>query len=240
MDKKHEKILIGLMILSLISLPFLHNKPTASAADGEGFISSSGLINQHPGIMRLHVVANSDSKDDQSLKLAVRDYVLTKVQDEITRELSEHQGEEEEVVIMRNYIKNNLSQIEAWAQEILDSWGVDYGVSASVGVRYIPAKHYDDIFFPEGNYEALTISLGAGLGKNWWCVVFPPLCLVDSENSSYNDEFGITEEDRLILKFKTAEILKGDSENATSQSENYIFSSDEFFKGIISYRHGSN
>ena len=63
------------------------------------------------------------------------------------------------------------------------------------------------MYFPEGNYEALTITIGEGKGENWWCVVFPPLCLIDSENSAYEEEFDVSEEDRLILKFKTEELL---------------------------------
>ena len=80
-------------------------------------------------------------------------------------------------------------------------------MTASTGIRHIPAKYYDELFFPEGNYEALTLSIGEGKGQNWWCVVFPPLCMVDSENSLYNEELGITEEDKLILKFKTQELI---------------------------------
>lgn len=229
-NRNFEKILIVLMALAFIALPLLY-KAESYAEIEEGLISSDGMINQHPGIMRFHVVANSDSDEDQELKLAVRNYVLAKVQNEITHAISQAQsgraeqsgrseqsGQSEagaveisQSSIMREYIKNNLPQIREWAQEVIDAAGFEYEARAGIGIRHIPAKYYDDLYFPEGNYEALTITLGEGEGQNWWCVVFPPLCLIDSEDSAYKDEFDVGEEERLQLKFKTLELLSGEN-----------------------------
>ena len=212
MDKNFEKVLIGLMALAFIALPFLNSSAQASEK-GEGLIGSYGLINEYPGIMRFHVVANSDSTEDQDLKLQVRDYVLSKVQEEITQQMTSSYSDSAsreplaQQKFIREYIEDNLPRIESWAKEAVISQGFDYDVTASTGIRHIPAKYYDELFFPEGNYEALTLSIGEGKGQNWWCVVFPPLCMVDSENSVYNEELGITEEDKLILKFKTQELI---------------------------------
>lgn len=212
MDKNFDKILIGLMAAAFIALPFLNSSAQASEK-GEGLIGSYGLINEYPGIMRFHVVANSDSTEDQDLKTEVRDYVLSKVQEEITEQIEPSgsgSAAEESLThqkLIREYIENNLPRIECWAEEVIASRGFDYEVTASTGIRHIPAKYYEEMFFPEGNYEALTLSIGQGKGQNWWCVVFPPLCMVDSENSVYNEELGITEEDKLILKFKTQELI---------------------------------
>ncbi len=212
MDKNFEKVLIGLMALAFIALPFLNSSAQASEK-GEGLIGSYGLINEYPGIMRFHVVANSDSTEDQDLKLQVRDYVLSKVQEEITQQMTSSHSDSAsreplaQQKFIREYIEDNLPRIESWAKEAVISQGFDYDVTASTGIRHIPAKYYDELFFPEGNYEALTLSIGEGKGQNWWCVVFPPLCMVDSENSVYNEELGITEEDKLILKFKTQELI---------------------------------
>ena len=212
MDKNFEKVLIGLMALAFIALPFLNSSAQASEK-GEGLIGSYGLINVYPGIMRFHVVANSDSTEDQDLKLQVRDYVLSKVQEEITQQMTSSYSDSAsreplaQQKFIREYIEDNLPRIESWAKEAVISQGFDYDVTASTGIRHIPAKYYDELFFPEGNYEALTLSIGEGKGQNWWCVVFPPLCMVDSENSVYNEELGITEEDKLILKFKTQELI---------------------------------
>lgn len=200
------------MALAFIALPFLNSSAQASEK-GEGLIGSYGLINEYPGIMRFHVVANSDSTEDQDLKLQVRDYVLSKVQEEITQQMTSSYSDSAsreplaQQKFIREYIEDNLPRIESWAKEAVISQGFDYDVTASTGIRHIPAKYYDELFFPEGNYEALTLSIGEGKGQNWWCVVFPPLCMVDSENSVYNEELGITEEDKLILKFKTQELI---------------------------------
>ena len=212
MDKNFEKVLIGLMALAFIALPFLNSSAQASEK-GEGLIGSYGLINEYPGIMRFHVVANSESTEDQDLKLQVRDYVLSKVQEEITQQMTSSHSDSAsreplaQQKFIREYIEDNLPRIESWAKEAVISQGFDYDVTASTGIRHIPAKYYDELFFPEGNYEALTLSIGEGKGQNWWCVVFPPLCMVDSEDSVYNEEMGITEEDKLILKFKTQELI---------------------------------
>lgn len=213
MDKRFEKMLGCLMAAALLALPVLNHISKSEEA------SAQTLINEHPGIMRFHVIANSDSEEDQELKLAVRNYVLSKIENEITQAIvaaeDESGGKCDQAQIMRKYISTHLPQIEDWAREVISLWGFDYGVTADMGVRHIPAKYYGEIFFPEGNYEALNITIGEGAGKNWWCVVFPPLCMVDS-GGSYNEEFNITEEDKLVLKFKTEELLKSlDEDNLT-------------------------
>lgn len=227
-NKKFEKILIALMITALVALPLIYKAQSYAEAE-EGLIGSDGMINQHPGIMRFHVIANSDSGEDQELKLAVRNYVLAKVQNQIANAISRAKSQAavsgEEVSqsdIMREYIKNNLPQIQQWAQEVIDAKGFDYEARSSICIKHIPAKYYDDLYFPEGNYEALTITLGEGKGQNWWCVVFPPLCLVDSDDSAYSQELGIDEEEKLQLKFKTLELLENsDIGNPTETASCY-------------------
>ncbi|MCI8349232.1 MAG: stage II sporulation protein R [Firmicutes bacterium] len=211
MDKKSEKILIFIMALALIALPILYKAETYAQIE-DGMIGPDGMINQHPGIMRFHVIANSDSSEDQNLKLKVRDYVLSKVQNEIADAIKNAENSDDDITqsqIMRSYIKSNLPKIEGWAEEAIRLSEFDYDARACIGIRHIPAKNYGDLYFPEGNYEALTITIGEGKGQNWWCVVFPPLCLVDSDDSAYREAFDIGEEETLQLKFKTVELLKG-------------------------------
>ena len=175
--------------------------------------------NNHAGIIRLHIIANSDSIGDQSLKLKVRDAVI------------EHMQKQDDISTdedVRNYITANLDRFEAIADGITASEGYDYHSDADLGVRYIPEKTYGDITFPAGNYETLNITLGKGEGANWWCVVFPPLCLLEegTENagstespsdirengaSPYGGEKtgdNLTEEERLQLRWKLIEILQ--------------------------------
>ena len=203
-----ERILLLLMVVAFIFIfaVGIAEKTDAGTAKAE---DSSYLQNQFPGIMRFHVIANSDSDEDQELKLKVRDYVLEHLQEEIKRDM-EQSGYSTDEYDVRQYIGSNLDRIKEWAEEGLELNNSSYGCKASVGIRHIPAKYYDDILFPEGNYEALTITIGEGKGQNWWCVVFPPLCLVDADEteSPYTDKLDMEESDKLELKFKLLELLE--------------------------------
>ena len=200
MDRRFEKTLLILMILSAFFL--LMADSTLAVKE----LSTGQLQNQHPGITRFHVIANSDSEEDQNLKLQVRDYVLDKLQRELAEEVSKPSSLSNEEVI-KEYIGANLSRIESWASEEIKNRGYSYTCSVSLGIKHIPAKYYDDLFFPEGNYETLTITIGKGLGQNWWCVVFPPLCLIDSEDSSYKDQLSFDQSEKVVLKSKIKELL---------------------------------
>lgn len=123
-------------------------------------------------ILRFHVIANSNSMEDQVLKLAVRD----KIADYLCEPLSECESRNESEA----KVQSLLPQIEALAQNFIQSRGYDYTVKASVGERYFPEKTYGDMTFPRGYYEALTIDIGSGMGRNWWCVLFPNLCFTDA------------------------------------------------------------
>lgn len=234
MDKRFEKILILLMMLASLFL-FL--------GSAEGKVSTSnnskdGLKNQYPGILRFHVIANSDSDEDQNLKLKVRDYVLGRIQLNLAQEMENAQNELgdnfSESAVMKEYISEHLHKIEEWGYEALKLYGYNYACTASLGIRHIPAKYYDDIFFPEGNYEALTVTIGKGEGQNWWCVVFPPLCLVDSNDSSYSDKLNMSEDDKIHLKSKILELLKEASLNNqnSSASFNSILSGIQLSNGL--------
>lgn len=155
--------------------------------------------NDHEGIIRLHVIANSDSADDQKLKLKVRDAVIAYMDDH--DELST-------VGETRRHIKGNLDTLEAIAGGVIAAEGYDYDATADLGIRYIPEKSYGDMTFPAGNYEALNITIGEGDGANWWCVVFPPLCLLD-EGTAADEELAANDADyRLQLKWKLIELLR--------------------------------
>lgn len=82
----------------------------------------------------------------------------------------------------RKYIQANLKEIESTAEQIIRENGYDYAVKAELGVKWIPRKAYGEVVFPSGNYETLNITIGEGVGQNWWCVLFPPLCLIGAES----------------------------------------------------------
>lgn len=167
--------------------------------------------NQYEGIVRLHVLANSDTVEDQALKLKVRDAVI---------EYMEKQDDLNSAGEAREYLSENLNRLEKIAEGVIASEGYDYSARADLGVRYIPEKAYGGNTFPAGNYEALNITIGRGEGENWWCVLFPPLCLLeegtatddevvsgDEASEGNNDDEGSSEARKLRLRWKLAEIL---------------------------------
>lgn len=122
-------------------------------------------------IFRLHVVANSDKEEDQELKLDVKKTVV----DYLSRRLGSGADLEE----TREYVLENLPEIEQAALKTIEEQGKDYPISSVVEKTYFPDKTYGDCTFPAGEYEALNIRIGKGEGKNWWCVLYPSLCFID-------------------------------------------------------------
>lgn len=212
-----EKSLIVLMLIALWTLAITNSYiPEAAAGEVKEAGSAYGEENEYPGIIRFHVIANSDSEQDQELKLAVRDYVLPKIEAQAFATAASQDGGSTEasfgssVENMRAYISANLEQIRLWAEEYVRSQGFDYEIKTQLGVRAIPARSYDELYFPAGNYEALTITIGEGEGRNWWCVVFPPLCLIDSSGKEHKETVFSDEEgqNRIVLKSKLRELLR--------------------------------
>ena len=123
-------------------------------------------------ILRLHVVANSDSEEDQALKMEVKESIVTYLRGIM--------GDAKSVEEARLEIQKRLPEIEDLAREKMKMEGYDYEADAVLGKCYFPVKEYGDVTFPAGEYEALKVNLGKSAGKNWWCVMYPTLCFVDS------------------------------------------------------------
>ncbi|MBR5520298.1 MAG: stage II sporulation protein R [Clostridia bacterium] len=119
-------------------------------------------------VLRLHVVAASDSAEDQALKLSVRDHLLATYGEELTAMPS--------VVEATAWAQAHLPELQAAAEAVLAAQGCDASVTASVCREVFPTRTYDALNLPAGEYTALKLVIGAGAGKNWWCVMFPPLC----------------------------------------------------------------
>jgi stage II sporulation protein R len=129
--------------------------------------------------VRLHVVANSDSDFDQTLKLKVRDALLEQMTPCFENVSS---PDEAELILLENG-----RELNACINEVLAEAGVDYGATLEFGNFYFPDRDYDGSIYPAGYYDALRVVLGKGEGHNWWCVMFPPLCLVD-----FSDDYEYT------------------------------------------------
>lgn len=124
-------------------------------------------------VLRFHVLANSDSEEDQAVKLKVRDDILNWLE----KNLSE--TEQNDLIQMKKKVKVLLPQIEQEAAKIIKENGMDYEAEAELATSMFPAKSYGDCTFPAGKYSALKIRLGDAKGHNWWCVLFPRLCFMD-------------------------------------------------------------
>ena len=143
-------------------------------------------------MIRLHVIANSDTAEDQALKLQVRDAVLVQ-----TTEILENAADMEEA---QRTLQQVLPELEATATEVVKEKGCAYRVSARLERTEFPEKVYDGFALPAGEYLALRLVIGEGAGQNWWCVVFPPLCMTaatDLEETAV--AAGMVEEDLALM-----------------------------------------
>ena len=131
-------------------------------------------------IIRLHVRANSDSDKDQNLKLKVKDAVVSYLQKELSSADSLDDA--------RNILYDDSAQIKDIAQTVIKSEGMSYNVKVYFEKSYFPLKTYGDMSFPPGKYEAFRIDIGEAGGHNWWCVLFPPLCMVSQSYSVVPDD----------------------------------------------------
>lgn len=131
-------------------------------------------------IIRFHVLANSDTKDDQELKLKVKDEIIKFIQPK----LSESKSIEES----REILLKNDEEIKKIADKIIKDNGYSYEVKTELQKENFPVKQYGDIVLPQGEYEAYRVLIGDYKGQNWWCVMFPPLCFVDVTKGQIENE----------------------------------------------------
>ena len=132
-------------------------------------------------VVRLHVLANSDSEEDQALKLKVRDRVIELVTPAVKDCKSQSEAEAAITEIM--------DDLESAARDVVAEEGYDYDVTLLMGEEYYPTKTYETCAFPEGEYLSLRVCIGEAEGQNWWCCLFPPLCLsAASEESEQSNE----------------------------------------------------
>ena len=203
---KHKKLILSLVLL-IISIayiihPFVINKET----DVNSFKDQ---------IIRFHIKANSDEKEDQALKLRIRD--------ELLKEMGAKFEKSNSIEETREIVEDNIDNIKYITEAMIKEEGKDFPVDVSLENRNFPTRKYGDITFPSGEYETLQITIGEGKGQNWWCVMFPPLCFVDIDHSNPDNaqrdlKKVLTEEEidlllsnkepPIVLKSKIAEVLE--------------------------------
>jgi stage II sporulation protein R len=156
-------------------------------------------------ILRLHIIANSNSEADQELKLKIRDAILSQTGDIFVNADSLATAEE--------ITGENLDSFEKIANRVIKENGFDYTATASFGASEFSTRYYDDFTLPAGEYQSLIITLGEAKGKNWWCVVYPTVCIPAAKgelNDTVSDESAQIAKGgkRFIMRFKTVEIYE--------------------------------
>ncbi len=127
-------------------------------------------------LIRFHVIANSDTEEDQNLKLKVRDRVIEALSGKLSGVTSLEEAEIE--------LEKNIEYVNKIAKEVIEENNYTYEVNTMLSYENFPDKVYGDCVFPQGNYEAFRVIIGEGKGQNWWCVMFPSLCFVDESKNS--------------------------------------------------------
>ena len=209
------KVRLSILVLSLIAVMSI----MSISISGEVKKISAASEDYKNKLIRFHVIANSDSDEDQNLKLKVRDAVIDYLQPKL--ELSSSIEESETI------IKSEYKKLEDISKNIVLENGYKYDISVGIDYSTFPTKQYSNVVLPAGEYKALRIIIGEGKGKNWWCVMFPPLCFVDEQSSIIDTETDkklreiLTEEEyeliaqnnkkqvnKVEVKFKIVEILQ--------------------------------
>ena len=172
-------------------------------------------------VIRFHVLANSDSDEDQALKLEVRDEILSLLKPELSNSKS--------IEETRAAIEGKLPEIESDANAFVQARGYNYHVTASLSRDFFPTKTYGDITFFPGEYEALRVVIGSGAGHNWWCVMFPPLCFVDVSGGT------VPEPDKQELKsvVKSDYVLLSNQERTDHVTVNVKFKIVEWWQNLF-------
>jgi stage II sporulation protein R len=212
--KKIKMRIIGLSILLISTLFFSGMYIYGEVKDIDKI--SKGYKDK---LIRFHVLANSDSDEDQELKLKVRDEIIKYLQPMLKQSKSLEQSEQ--------IILSESENIKNIGENIIKENGYTYEVEVKLEYNNFPAKQYSNIVLPAGEYKALRILIGESKGKNWWCVMFPPLCFVDENNGVIDketdeklrsvlteEEYNLIAEDNIEktkdvkMKFKIVEIIE--------------------------------
>lgn len=190
MDKKRKLIVLACLLTGILGFGLYFSNENIKAQETTA------------PILRLHVIADSDSEYDQALKMEVRDAIIGSLRESLQNAKSLEEA--------KSIIHAELGNIEAVADDVL-AGKAQYTAHAELGMAEFPTKGYGDLVLPAGEYEALRVVLGSGEGKNWWCVLFPSLCFVDAVGD-VNDAMAVStgKKGGFKIKWKIIELLRGE------------------------------
>ena len=166
-------------------------------------------------VLRLHIIANSNSKEDQALKLKIRDKLL-----ESSSDIFEKADDVESAIDIAD---NYLPKFEKIANEVITDNGFSYTAKAKIGNSFFETREYEDFSLPAGNYKSLIITVGEGQGKNWWCVIFPEVCLPAATKGKLSDvteqktELIAKNSEKYVMRFKAIEIYENIKKRITKK-----------------------
>ena len=212
MKTKFKKII--LLTFLLFAYVFLSAQSYATAISN----------NLSTAVFRLHVLANSNSEEDQNLKLKVRDSLLNYMNG-----LCSNCSTKQEAISIANEHKDDFQKI---AEQTIKENGYDYTAKINIDNFYFPTKNYGDISLPAGFYDALRVEIGEAKGKNWWCVMFPSLCFIDVSSGIVDDEAkenleeNLEEESYSIISDKANSEIKLKFKLIEFFAENGLFTAD--------------
>ena len=175
------------------------------------FVSAQNYVTAISGniseaVFRLHVIANSDTSEDQSLKLKVRDSLI-----KYMNTICSNCNTKQEAI---SIAKKHQSEFQKIAEQTIQNNGYNYSVKINIDNFYFPTKNYGDISLPAGLYDALKVEIGSAKGQNWWCVMFPPLCFVNvssgivPEESKENLKVNLSDEEFSIISNENSPQIK--------------------------------
>ncbi|MFU0800115.1 MAG: stage II sporulation protein R [Xylanivirga thermophila] len=205
-----KKYYILTLVCIMIVLCFIYNIKNIHKTNNNEYI-------------RFHVIANSDSPEDQRLKLRVRDRLLEEFGQRFKDLDSKDQAARE--------IEKHLQDMEHLALEEIEKSGMDYGATAQLGYFDFPTKAYGSLVLPAGRYHALRVVLGEGEGANWWCVMFPPLCFVDITHGVVRE--GQTIKDNDIGEEDDNNVFQDKSTDNQSIKVEYRFKTQEWISNSM-------
>lgn len=172
------EIILVILLIAFLEIEIFHTSfaYARSVEQAKDLAAMTYSVAQGEELIRFHVVANSDSEEDQALKRAVRDAIL--------QEISPQLAQSKTVDESRQLLTGLRPVMEGISRQVIAAWGREDAVKTEYGDYIFPTKSYGSLVLPGGEYEAVRVVIGEGKGSNWWCVLFPPLCFVDIEHST--------------------------------------------------------
>lgn len=215
--EKNIVLLLIAVLIGFLSITFIHLRKNSVSAAAQQELAAH--------VVRFHVLAESDSEEDQRLKLLVKTAVLEYMEQPLARASSA-----EEALELLNTYTDDILRV---AKDVLTKEGSDLSVKAGTELVYFPEKTYGDLTFPAGYYTAYRILLGSGNGQNWWCVLYPPLCFIDvthcivPEDSKEEIKSFLSEEEYALITAEQSDYIDSRSINIDIDANNKYISEKE-------------